>query len=127
MRKIPRAGEESQERPALCGDVIADRPAQRGIPSLERVEQRRSCDATREVERHLTLHARQGPQVCRQLHADHGSACTSTDSTAGRSRTIGVQLSPASADAYTWPPVVPKYTPHGSSRSTHIASRSTFT
>ena len=29
----------------------------------------------------------------------HGSVCTSTDSTAGRSRTIGAQLSPASADA----------------------------
>jgi len=40
---------------------------------------------------------------------------------------MGAQLSPASADAYTWPPVVPKYTPHGSSVSTHIASRNTFT
>ena len=38
----------------------------------------------------------------------HGSVWTSTESTAGRSRTIGVQLSPASADAYTCPPVVPK-------------------
>ena len=38
----------------------------------------------------------------------HGRVCASTDSTAGRSRTIGAQLSPASADAYTWPPVVPK-------------------
>src|SRR5438093_11718270 len=39
---------------------------------------------------------------------DHGSVCTSTDSTDGRSRTMGAQLSPASAEAYTWPPVVPK-------------------
>src|SRR6266852_7164541 len=65
-------------------------------------------------------------------HRDHGSmsqasVCTSTDSTAGRSRTIGAQLSPASADAYTCPPVVPKYTPHLSSESTAIASRNTFT
>src|SRR5438309_27291 len=34
--------------------------------------------------------------------------CTSTLSTAGKSRTMGFQLSPASLEAYTWPPVVPK-------------------
>src|SRR5205807_5311878 len=32
-------------------------------------------------------------------HGHHPSVCTSTDSTAGRSRTIGFQLSPASAEA----------------------------
>ena len=42
-------------------------------------------------------------------------------------RTIGDQLSPPSADAYTCPPLVPKYTPHGSRESTDIASRSTLT
>src|SRR6267378_4862575 len=57
----------------------------------------------------------------------HASVCTSTESTPGRSRTIGAQLSPASADAYTCPPLVPKYTPHLSSESTAIASRNTFT
>ena len=36
---------------------------------------------------------------------------------------MAVQWSPASAEAYTCPPVVPKYTPHGSSASTAIASR----
>jgi hypothetical protein len=55
------------------------------------------------------------------------SVWTSTDSTAGRSRTIGAQLSPPSDDPYTCPPVVPKYSPHGSSESTDIASRKTFT
>src|SRR3977135_1599109 len=57
----------------------------------------------------------------------HASVCTSTESTAGRSRTIGFQLSPASAEAYTCPPVVPKYMPHLSSASTAIASRNTLT
>ena len=57
----------------------------------------------------------------------YASVCTSTLSTAGRSRTIGFQLSPASADAYTCPPVVPKYTPQLSRVSTAMASRSTFT
>ena len=36
-------------------------------------------------------------------------------------------LSPASFEAYTWPPVVPKYTPQSSSVSTAIASRRTLT
>src|SRR5258708_2427235 len=57
----------------------------------------------------------------------HLSVCTSTDSTAGRSLTIGAQLSPASDEAYTWPPQVPKYTPHSSSESTAMASRNTLT
>ncbi len=35
------------------------------------------------------------------------SVWTSTERTAGRSRTTGIQLSPPSADPYTWPPVVP--------------------
>jgi hypothetical protein len=40
--------------------------------------------------------------------AHHPIVCTSTESTAGRSRTIGFQLSPASAEVYTWSSVVPK-------------------
>src|SRR5438093_182431 len=58
-------------------------------------------------------------------HGHHPSVCTSTESTAGRSRTIGFQLSPASAEAYTWPPGVPKQIPHLSKESTAMASRST--
>src|SRR5204863_320559 len=87
----------------------------------------RERPAIRNLHRPLSRDFRQRPQVRRQHDANHGSVWTSTDSTAGRSRTIGVQPSPPSAEAYTWPPVVPKYTPHGSSVSTHIASRSTFT
>src|SRR5206468_3694669 len=44
----------------------------------------------------------------RPMRGDHASVCTSTDITAGKSRTIGFQLSPVSADAYTCPPDVPK-------------------
>src|SRR5262249_52254920 len=58
---------------------------------------------------------------------DQPKVCTSTEYTAGKSRTIGIQLSPASAEQYTCPPVVPKYTPQRSSESTAIASRSTLT
>ena len=110
-----------------CGDVVADRPAQHRIAGLERVEDRALRDRTLDVELHLAVDARQRPQMRRKHDSDHGSVWTSTESTAGRSRTMGAQVSPASADAYTCPPVVPKYTPHESSESTAIASRSTLT
>src|SRR5437016_6288178 len=61
------------------------------------------------------------------LRCAHASVCTSTESTPGRSRTIGDQLSPALAEAYTCPPLVPKYMPHLSSESTAMASRNTLT
>jgi hypothetical protein len=40
---------------------------------------------------------------------------------------MGIQLSPESAEAYTCPPVVPKYIPHESSESTASALRKIFT
>ena len=125
--QILLAGEEPHERPALLRDVVADRPAQHRIAGLERVEDRALRGRTLDVELHLAVDARQRPQMRREHDSDHGSVWTSTDSTAGRSRTMGAQLSPASAEAYTCPPVVPKYTPHESSESTAIASRSTLT
>src|SRR5260370_41192442 len=57
----------------------------------------------------------------------HASVCTSTESTPGRPRTIGDQLSPASAEAYTGPPLAPKYKPNLSSGSAATASRNTLT
>src|SRR5207302_5018658 len=110
MSQVPLACEEPQERPALRGDVVADRAAQHGITRLERVQRRVPGDPAGHVERHLAFHLRQGAQVRREHDADHASVWTSTESTAGRSRTMGAQLSPASADAYTCPPLVPKYT-----------------
>ena len=108
VRQILLAGEEPHERPALLRDVIADRAAQHRIAGLERVEDRALRDRALDVELHLAADVRQRPQMRRQHDSDHGSVCTSTESTAGRSRTMGAQLSPASADAYTCPPVVPK-------------------
>src|SRR2546427_2938802 len=127
MGQILLAGEEPYERSALLRDVVADRPAQHGIAGLERVEDRALRGLSLDVKLHLAVHVRQCLQVCREHNSDHGSVWTSTESTAGRSRTMGAQLSPASADAYTCPPVVPKYTPHLSSESTAIASRNTLT
>src|SRR5216110_2367813 len=99
MRQILLAGEESHKRPALPGDVVAERPAQHRIPALERVEDRALRGPTFDIELHLAVDFSQGAQMRREHNADHGSVWTSTESTAGRSRTIGAQLSPASADA----------------------------
>src|SRR5262245_24518310 len=121
------AGKEPDKRATLLCHVIAYRSPQHRRVSLEGVEDRIQRNLTFNLNLHLAVDSRQGSQMRWKLDSNHGTTWTSTDSTAGRSRTIGAQLSPASADAYTCPPVVPKYTPHESSESTAIASRSTFT
>ena len=56
-------------------------------------------DRALDVELDLAVDPRQRPQVGRQHDPDHGSVCTSTDTTAGRCCTMGAQRSPASAEA----------------------------
>ncbi len=99
MGKIFLAGKESQEGPALLCVVIANSAAQHGIARLERLEHRALRDHTLDLKLHFAPYVRQRPKVLRKFDSNHGSVCTSTDSTAGRSRTIGFQLSPASAEA----------------------------
>ena len=89
-------------------DLVPDRPAQHRVAGLQGVEHRPLRRLPLHLELHLAADLRQPAQVRRQDDSNHGRVCTSTDRTAGRSRTMGVQLSPASADAYTWPPLVPK-------------------
>src|SRR6266536_2610609 len=108
VRQILLAGEETHERTALSCPMVADRAPQHRIAGLKLVENQPQCRLASNVELHFTADARQPSQVRREHHPDHDSVWTSTDSTAGRARTMGAQLSPASADAYTWPPVVPK-------------------
>ena len=45
------------------------------------------------------LEVSQRSQVRGKDNANHGSVCTSTETTAGRSRTIGDQVFPASGEA----------------------------
>ncbi len=75
---------------------------------FERIEHRALRHRAGYLELDLRADTRERLQVLRQGDANHGIVCTSTDNTGGRSRTIALQLSPASADPYTWPPVVPK-------------------
>ncbi len=127
MGQVLSAGEKSHERSPLLRDLIADGPAEHRIPGFEGIENRALRDRTLDLEPYLTLDPREFFELRRERHPDHGRVWTSTESTAGRSRTMGIQLSPASLEAYTCPPVVPKYTPHKSSESTAMASRNTLT
>jgi hypothetical protein len=99
MGEILLAREEPHVRPALLRHVIADRPAQHRIARLKSVEDRALRHLALDLELHLAADVRQRSQMCREHDSDHGSVWTSTEYTAGRSRTIGAQLSPASADA----------------------------
>ena len=129
MRQIFFAGEETQEWPALLRDVVADGAAEHRILGFKRVEYRPLCNLTFDLKPDIAANLGKGSQVWRECDSDHGGphvlwtlqatfrqparfaqarVCTSTESTAGRSRTMGAQLSPASEEAYTCPPVVPK-------------------
>src|SRR5581483_1076009 len=99
-------GEEPDERTATAGGAVADRPAEHRVPGLEGVEHGRGRDRRRDDEADLAGDAGQRLQVGGEHDPDrrpgtfgpHGSVWTSTDSTAGRSVTIGAQWSPPSAD-----------------------------
>ena len=118
---------EPQHRPALLRHLVANGSAQRRVCGFERAQKRALSHGALDLHLNLAADTGEGAQVRRQDDPYQRSVCTSTESTDGKSCTIAFQLSPASADAYTWPPVVPKYTPHESSESTVMASRRTFT
>ena len=96
------AGVEPHERPALGRGPVPDGAQQHRELRLDGVEHRPLGHCTGHVHPDLALHLGHRPQVRRQHHPHrvaHGSVCTSTDRTAGRSRTIGVHESPESLDA----------------------------
>jgi RNA polymerase sigma factor (sigma-70 family) len=99
VRQVLLAGEEPQERPALSRDVVANCPTKHRIAGLERVKDRADRGRAIDLERDLSAYTCQRSQVKWENDPDHVSVWTSTETTAGRSRTIGDQLSPASADA----------------------------
>src|SRR4029077_14958815 len=95
MGEILLAGEETQERPALLRNLIADRPAQHRIAGLECGKDGALRNLTAHLELSVAAHARQCSRMWRKHDSDHGSVWTSTESTPGRSRTMGAQFSPA--------------------------------
>jgi len=101
MREVFFACKESKKWPALKCGLIADRPPQHRILGLECIENAAKGDAAVQVKLDVTANFRQRAQMRWKNNANHCSVCTSTERTAGRSRTMGAHVSPASADAYT--------------------------
>src|SRR5581483_8646142 len=99
MRQVFLAREEAQKRAPLQCVVVTNCATQRGILSFKGIEHRALRDWSRHFEAHLAVDFGERAQVRREFYADHDSVCTSTESTAGRSRTIGIHESPASAEA----------------------------
>src|SRR5262249_43522868 len=127
VRQIFLAGEESQERAALLGHVIADGAFQHGVALFHRIEYGPLRHRAFDLDFYFVPDVCQRAQVRGKFYADayshssstplrrkvapgaprtntsgarhHCRVWTSTDSTAGRSRTIGVHESPASGDA----------------------------
>jgi len=69
--KILLAGEESQERPALLRNMIADRTAQHGIPGLKSIEHRPLRNRTLDLECRLAAGMGQRSQMLREYYPDH--------------------------------------------------------
>src|SRR5271165_1224576 len=108
VRKILFAGVIPNERsPAECVG-IPDRSAQDREKQFNCIEQRSKRDRSvlggADLELNVIIDPGQVPKMKWEDNADHcyydyARTWTSTDSTAGRSRTIGFQVSPLSADA----------------------------
>ena len=99
VRQVFSAGEEPDERTPLLRDVIENRAGERRVPRLQGIENGSLRDWRRDLELHFAGDLRQDTQMRRKHDADHARVCTSTDTTAGRSRTMGVQLSPPLGEA----------------------------
>ena len=106
LGQVRLAGEEAHERSSLAGSRVPKRAPQRGVTQLDRVEH--GPLGGDRLHLYLPIALRELAQMAWQHDANHDSVCASTESTAGKSRTMGAQLSPESGEAYTWPPVVPK-------------------
>ena len=78
------------------------------VGGFERVQHRPLRRRIIDVQPDLRPDAGQVAKVMGQDDADHESVWTCTESTRGRSSDDWRQLSPPSAEPYTFPPVVPK-------------------
>jgi hypothetical protein len=93
------AGEEADKGAAILGDVIADCAAEGGVAGFEGVENGALSDGGGDLELDFAVGAGEGAEMGGEDDADHWIVWTSTETTEGRSRTIGDQLLPASGEA----------------------------
>ena len=99
MRQIFAARKKTDHWPANLRHMITHCPAQHRIFRFNRVQQRALSQRSIELKSYFTVDVRQRTQIRRKNNAYHGNVCASTDTTAGRSRTIGFHLSPVSTEA----------------------------
>ncbi len=71
VRQILFAGKETQKRPPLQRDLIANRPPQHRIAGFKRVKHRTLRNRTLDLDRHLAAGVRQSAQMLREYDADH--------------------------------------------------------
>ena len=71
--------------------MIPESPVQHRIHGLERVQYRALGCGPFHREPHFAIDTRQRSKLTRQKDSDHGKVWASTESTAGRSRTMAVQ------------------------------------
>src|ERR1700682_6057670 len=98
MRNVFAAGKKAHERPAFLRFVIANGSAKHWIFTFDCVDDRAHGCRTVKIDMYFISDARERAQMMRKNYSDHFSVCASTDSTAGRSRTIAFHESPASFD-----------------------------
>ena len=102
LGKVFRTRKESHEGAALPRDVIANCAAQHRITRFNCVDHRANRDRAAHLKMNLAAYVRQGTKMWGKHHANrsrgHAIVCTSTDNTAGRSRTIGFHVFPESAE-----------------------------
>ena len=89
MRQIFAARKKTDHWPANLRHMIAHRPAQHRIFRFYRVQQRALSQLSVELKSYFAVQVGQRAQIRGKNDTYHGSICASTDSTAGRSRTIG--------------------------------------
>src|SRR6266568_7883990 len=99
VRNIFAASEEPNQRTAFESSVLANCAAQHRVFRFDRVENRFHSRRSIKIEMYLIANLRQRSEMMRKNDSNHFSVCTSTDRTAGKSRTIGFHESPASDDA----------------------------
>lgn len=98
VRAIFLACKETDERPTLARDMIADGPAQHRELRLQCVQHGSDGRRRGDVDLHFATHPREGAQVKGKDDPDHGSVCTSTERTFGRFAAIICQWSPPSGE-----------------------------
>jgi len=79
---------------SLQGAEVPNGPPQNGVSVLQRLERRTQSDGFGNIQFDFALHASQRFEVIGNDNPDHGSVCTSIESTGGRWLTIADQVSP---------------------------------